>query len=153
MGRLDRLDHFDTFQRNGLAIQALEQARAAAEVAVPDAVDEVLGEEVPLVRLQGEVVKQTFTLRNSGKADLHVTDVKPACGCTASDYDKVIKPGLLGKISHVEICCYYQMRSRDSSPATGMPPENLDYEMWTGPARKLPFHKIMHPRGGRKSVV
>src|SRR6059058_940135 len=63
--------------------------------------------------------------------------------------DKVIKPGLLGKISHVEICCYYQMRSRDSSPATGMPPENLDYEMWTGPARKLPFHKIMHPRGWR----
>jgi predicted dehydrogenase len=63
--------------------------------------------------------------------------------------DKVIKAGLLGKISHVEICCYYQMRSRDSSPASGMPPENLDYEMWTGPARKLPFHKVMHPRGWR----
>jgi predicted dehydrogenase len=30
-----------------------------------------------------------------------------------------------------------------------MPPENLDYEMWTGPARKLPFHKVMHPRGWR----
>src|SRR5438045_4290495 len=63
--------------------------------------------------------------------------------------DKVIKPGLLGKISHVEICCYYQMRSRDSSPATGMPPENLDYEMWAGPAPKLPYHKIMHPRAWR----
>lgn len=63
--------------------------------------------------------------------------------------DKVIKTGLLGKISHVEICCYYHMRSGDKSPASGMPPENLDYEMWAGPAPKLPYHKIMHPRSWR----
>jgi predicted dehydrogenase len=63
--------------------------------------------------------------------------------------DKVIKEGLLGKISHVEICCYYHMRNRDSSPASGMPPENLDYESWAGPAPKPPYHKIMHPRGWR----
>jgi predicted dehydrogenase len=30
-----------------------------------------------------------------------------------------------------------------------MPPENLDYEMWAGPAPKLPYHKIMHPRSWR----
>jgi predicted dehydrogenase len=63
--------------------------------------------------------------------------------------DKVIKAGLLGKISHVEICCYYQMRARDTSPASGMPPENLDYEMWTGPAPLRPYHKLMHPRSWR----
>src|SRR4051794_10001455 len=63
--------------------------------------------------------------------------------------DKVIKTGLLGKISHVEICCYYHMRSGDKSPASGTPPENLDYEMWAGPAPKLPYHKIMHPRSWR----
>ena len=63
--------------------------------------------------------------------------------------DKVIKEGLLGKISHVEICCYYHMRSTDKSPASGMPPENLDYEFWAGPAPKLPYHKIMHPRSWR----
>ena len=63
--------------------------------------------------------------------------------------DKVIKAGLLGKISHVEICCYYQMRARDASPASGTPPDSLDYEMWAGPAPKLPFHKVMHPRGWR----
>jgi predicted dehydrogenase len=63
--------------------------------------------------------------------------------------DKVIKPGLLGKISHVEICCYYHMRNRDASPASGMPPENLDYEMWTGPAPMRPYHKVNHPRSWR----
>ncbi len=62
--------------------------------------------------------------------------------------DRVIQAGLLGKISQVEICCYYHMRSRDTSPGT-MPPENLDYEMWAGPAPKLPYQKIMHPRGWR----
>ena len=63
--------------------------------------------------------------------------------------DKVIKAGLLGKVSHVEICCYYHMRSRDTSVASGTPPENLDYEMWTGPAPMRPFHKVNHPRGWR----
>lgn len=63
--------------------------------------------------------------------------------------DRVIKEGLLGKISHVEICCYYHMRSGDRSPASGMPPENLDYDFWAGPAPKLPFHRVMHPRGWR----
>ncbi len=63
--------------------------------------------------------------------------------------DKVIKAGLLGKISHVDICCYYHMRAREVTPASGTPPENLDYEMWTGPAPKLPYHKIMHPRSWR----
>jgi predicted dehydrogenase len=41
------------------------------------------------------------------------------------------------------------MRSRDTSVASGTPPENLDYEMWTGPAPMRPFHKVNHPRGWR----
>jgi len=47
---------------------------------------------------KGEVVHATFVLRNEGKADLHITDVKPSCGCTAPEYDKTIKPGAEGKI-------------------------------------------------------
>ncbi len=47
---------------------------------------------------KGEVVRATFILKNEGKADLHVTDVKPSCGCTAPEYDKTIKPGAEGKI-------------------------------------------------------
>jgi hypothetical protein len=47
---------------------------------------------------KGEVVHATFVLKNEGKADLHVTDVKPSCGCTAPEYDKTIKAGGEGKI-------------------------------------------------------
>ena len=62
--------------------------------------------------------------------------------------DRVIKEGKLGKIAYAEICCYYHMRSGDTSPYS-QPPENLDFEMWTGPAPKKEYHRIMHPRGWR----
>ena len=52
--------------------------------------------------------------------------------------DRVIKEGKLGKIGHVEVCCYYHMRANDNPPVT-QPPEYLDYEMWTGPAPLRPY--------------
>ncbi len=65
--------------------------------------------------------------------------------------DKVIKQGLLGRVAHAEICCYYHMRNRDtlSTAPDIAPPDHLDYEMWTGPAPMRPFNKIVHPRGWR----
>ena len=65
--------------------------------------------------------------------------------------DRFIKEGKLGNIAYVEICCYYHMRNKDTlatAPDT-QPPENLDYEMWTGPAPLRPYNKIVHPRGWR----
>lgn len=52
--------------------------------------------------------------------------------------DRVIKDGKLGKIGHVEICCYYHMRSGDSPPVKPVP-DFFDYEMWTGPAPLRPY--------------
>jgi predicted dehydrogenase len=62
--------------------------------------------------------------------------------------DRVIKEGRLGKIGRVEICCYWHMRARGNPPDTP-PPENLDYELWTGPAPMRPFCRFTHPRGWR----
>jgi predicted dehydrogenase len=62
--------------------------------------------------------------------------------------EKVIKPGLLGNVAYVEIFCYYHMRARDNPPDTA-PPENLDYEMWTGPAPMRPYNRLVHPRSWR----
>jgi predicted dehydrogenase len=47
--------------------------------------------------------------------------------------DKVIKPGLLGKIAYAEVYCYYHMRN-NATPPVSKPPEYFDYEAWTGPA-------------------
>jgi predicted dehydrogenase len=62
--------------------------------------------------------------------------------------DKFIREGKLGKIAHAEVYCYYHMRNR-SNPPDVVPPEFLDYEMWTGPAPMRPFSPISHPRGWR----
>jgi len=62
--------------------------------------------------------------------------------------ENILKEGKLGKIGLVEIYCYYHMRARENPPDTA-PPENLDYEMWTGPAPLRPYNKLVHPRSWR----
>jgi predicted dehydrogenase len=62
--------------------------------------------------------------------------------------DRVIKEGKLGKIASVEIFCYYHMRATQNPPDT-TPPDNLDYEMWTGPAPMRAYNALVHPRSWR----
>lgn len=62
--------------------------------------------------------------------------------------DRYIRGGQLGKIGHVEICCYYPMRST-ANPPDEKPPEWLDWEMFTGPAPMLPYNPQIHPRRWR----
>jgi predicted dehydrogenase len=62
--------------------------------------------------------------------------------------DRIIKEGRLGTIGLVEIYCYYRMRATQNPPDS-QPPENLDYEMWTGPAPMRPYNSLVHPRSWR----
>ncbi|MGK0186354.1 MAG: putative dehydrogenase [Verrucomicrobiales bacterium] len=63
-------------------------------------------------------------------------------------YENIVKAGKLGTVAYAEICCYYHMRNNSNHPDE-VPPENLNFDMWTGPAPLLPFNQIMHPRGWR----
>ncbi len=48
---------------------------------------------------EGEVVKTTFTITNSGKSNLIITDAKATCGCTIPEWPKEpIAPGKTGEI-------------------------------------------------------
>lgn len=52
---------------------------------------------------KGQKIDWSFLVKNTGTADLEILAVKPACGCTVADFDKVIKPGQTGKVSaHVD---------------------------------------------------
>lgn len=62
--------------------------------------------------------------------------------------DRFIREGKLGKIAHVEICCYYHMRSRDNPPNQD-PPDYLDWDFWCGPAPFRPYNPAIHPRRWR----
>jgi len=48
---------------------------------------------------KGSVATHSFTFRNEGKADLEVARVVPSCGCTASEFTKVVPPGQEGKVT------------------------------------------------------
>lgn len=52
---------------------------------------------------KGQKIDWAFEIKNTGTADLEILSAKPACGCTVADFDRVIKPGQIGKVSaHVD---------------------------------------------------
>ena len=61
---------------------------------------------------------------------------------------EVVDAGLLGKIGHVDLCCYFHMRA-NGNPSVEAVPDFLDYEMWTGPAPLRPYDGLPHVRWWR----
>ena len=43
--------------------------------------------------IEGEIVKHDFKLKNNGKTDLLIRNVKASCGCTAVKNENLVKPG------------------------------------------------------------
>ncbi len=119
------------------ALQAIEAVRSGANVYVqkPISVDVLEGEAmVAAARKYGKVV-QVGTQR---KSTPHLIEAKK----------NIVDAGLLGKISHVEMCCYYHMRANGNPPVQSVP-DYFDYEMWTGPAPLRPFDGMPHTRWWR----
>ncbi|HXE55317.1 MAG TPA: Gfo/Idh/MocA family oxidoreductase [Tepidisphaeraceae bacterium] len=60
----------------------------------------------------------------------------------------IIETGMLGKIGHVDICCYIHMRA-NANPPDSTPPAWFDYETWTGPAPMRHYDILPHLRWWR----
>jgi predicted dehydrogenase len=120
---------------HALAMIAAVQAGADVYCQKPISVDVAEGQAMlAAARKYGRVV-QVGTQRRSTP---HIVEAR----------DNIVKAGKLGKIGLVEIYCYYHMRAETNPPDTN-PPENLDYEMWTGPAPMRPYNALVHPRSWR----
>lgn len=50
------------------------------------------------VVLEGTVIGFQFEVANRGQGDLELKQVKPSCGCTVTQWDRVIRPGASGII-------------------------------------------------------
>jgi len=48
--------------------------------------------------LEMQNVEHTFMIKNVGSAELQILSVKPSCGCSVADFDKVVAPGQEGKV-------------------------------------------------------
>jgi len=120
---------------HALAMIAAVKAGADVRVEKPISTDVVEGQAMLAAARKYKRVVQVNMQRRSTP---HLMEAR----------EKIIKTGRLGKVAYAEICCYYHMRARGNPPDTD-PPENLNWEMWTGPAPMRPYNKIAHPRGWR----
>lgn len=119
------------------ALQTIEAVKAGAHVYVqkPISVDVIEGEAMVAAARKYNRVVQVGTQR---KSTPHLIDAKK----------NIVDAGLLGKVSHVEMCCYYHMRANGNPPVQTVP-DFFDYEMWTGPAPLRPYDGLPHIRWWR----
>ncbi|KAF4530927.1 hypothetical protein B566_EDAN018960, partial [Ephemera danica] len=104
-------------------------------LAAKRAVDVMEGEAMVAAARKYKKIVQVGTQR---KSTPHLIECKK----------NIVDAGLLGRIKHVEMCCYYPMRNNTNPPPEPIP-AFLDYEMWTGPAPMRPYDGIPHIRWWR----
>src|SRR5690606_24228618 len=119
------------------ALQAIEAMQSGANVYVqkPISVDVLEGEAMVAAARKYNRTVQVGTQR---KSTPHLIDAKK----------NIVDAGLLGKVSHVEMCCYYHMRA-DVQRCLETVRDFLDYDMWTGPAPLRPSYGLPHKRWWR----
>lgn len=119
------------------ALNMIDAVKAGANVYVqkPISVDVLEGEAMVAAARKYNKVVQVGTQR---KSTPHLIDAKK----------RIIDEGLLGKISHVEMCCYYHMKANGNPPLQPVP-DFFDYEKWTGPAPLRPYDGLPHTRWWR----
>lgn len=119
------------------ALQGIEAMKAGAHVYLqkPISVDVMEGEALVAAARKYHRTVQIGTQR---KSTPHLVDAKA----------QIVDAGLLGKVSHVEMCCYFHMRANGNPPLQEVP-DFLDYEMWTGPAPLRPYDGLPHRRWWR----
>src|SRR5436190_2697439 len=119
------------------ALQMIAAVESGADVYVqkPVSVDVAEGEAMLAAARKHNRVVQVGTQR---KSTPHLVEAKK----------NIVEAGLLGKVSHIELCCYYHMRANGNPPLSQVP-DYFDYEMWTGPAPRRPYDLIPHVRWWR----
>ncbi|WP_338874775.1 Gfo/Idh/MocA family oxidoreductase [Spirosoma sp. SC4-14] len=119
------------------ALQMIDAVKSGAHVYVqkPISVDVIEGEAMVAAARKYNRVVQVGTQR---KSTPHLIEAKK----------KIVDAGLLGKVAHVEMCCYLHMRNNGNPPVQAVP-DFLDYEMWTGPAPMRPYDGLPHVRWWR----
>src|SRR5580692_557061 len=115
---------------HSLAMIAALKAGADVYVQKPISVDIVEGQAMLAAARKYKRVVQVGMQRRSTP---HLIEAR----------ENIVAAGKLGKIAYVDICCY--TRPRRGNPPDSSPPENLDYEMWTGPAPMRPYNSLVHP--------
>lgn len=114
------------------ALQAIEAMESGAHL--------YLQKPISLDVLEGESIMATA--RKLGKK-VQIGTQRRSTPHLVEGKKNIIEAGLLGNISHVDICCYYHMRWNANPPIQEVP-DYFDYDLWSGPAPMRPFVGVPH---------
>lgn len=119
------------------ALPAIEAMQAGADLYLekPIGVDVIEGEALVAAARKYNRVVQVNTQRRSNPVYHEMRD-------------KYIRSGRLGEIGLVENYSYLPGRPTGDIPVIN-PPAHLDYDLWCGPAPKLPYRNMFEVRGWR----
>ncbi|MEP6845329.1 MAG: Gfo/Idh/MocA family oxidoreductase [Panacibacter sp.] len=114
------------------ALQAIAAIQSGANLYLqkPISVDVMEGEAILAAARKYNRTVQVGTQRRSTP---HLVEAK----------QKIVDTGMLGKVHHAEMCCYYHMHS-NANPAVQPVPDFFDYDMWTGPAPLRAYDGLPH---------
>lgn len=82
------------------AVRAQNQppaAKAAAPADAPALTIEATSQDKGRLA-KGTPAEYVFTVRNTGKSELNISEVRPSCGCTVASFDKSIAAGASGSV-------------------------------------------------------
>ena len=125
------------------ALPAIAAMKAGADVYLekPIGVDVIEGEAMVAAARKYDRVVQVNTQRRSNPLYLEARD-------------KFMRSGRMGRISLVETYSYLGIEGWSDGPLPDAEaPAHLDYELFNGPAAKLPFKAIMEDRGWRSFMA
>lgn len=114
------------------ALMAIDAMKSGAHIYLqkPISVDVLEGEAIVAAAKKYNKVVQVGTQRRSTP---HLIEAKQL----------FIDSGRIGKVHHVEMCCYYHMRDNRNPPIQSVP-DFFDYDRWTGPAPLRPYDGLPH---------
>ncbi len=125
------------------ALPGIAAMKAGADLYLekPIGVDVIEGEAMVAAARKYDRVVQVNTQRRSNPLYLEARD-------------KYMRSGRMGKISLVETYSYLGIEGWSEGPLPDATvPAHLDYELYNGPAKKLPFKTIMEDRGWRSFMA
>jgi predicted dehydrogenase len=119
------------------ALHAIAAIESGADVYLqkPVSADVIEGEAILAAARKHHRVVQVGTQR---KSTPHLIEARR----------QIVDAGLLGRVGHVDMCCYFHMRANGNPPLEPVP-DYFDYEMWTGPAPLRPYDGLPHLRWWR----
>jgi predicted dehydrogenase len=116
------------------ALNAIDAMNAGAHVYLqkPVSTDVLEGEAI---LSEARRLNRTVQIGTQRRSTPHLVEAKK----------KIVDEGLLGKVAHVEIFCFYHMRFKGNPPVESVP-DYFDYDMWCGPAPMRQFDGLPHRR-------